>query len=172
LRAFGPPPYIGLTWGAGLTPEEQKAFPDRPIWVKRAPLTELGELLRGLRASVVILQRKPDARDVAAFGGALGRPALDASDCNDDLRDAVALLSLLDDYIGVSNTNMHLMAGLAGKRARVLVQSPPEWRWAMRGEKSPWFPAFELYRQGSDWSWNEALQRLRPDLESTYKLAS
>src|SRR5207344_2517932 len=34
LRAFGPPPYIGLTWGAGLTLEEQKAFQDRAIWVK------------------------------------------------------------------------------------------------------------------------------------------
>jgi tetratricopeptide (TPR) repeat protein len=169
LRAFGPPPYIGLTWGAGLTAEEQKAFQDRPIWVKRAPLTELGELLRGLRATVVILQRKPDARDVAAFGGALGRPALDASDCNEDLRDAIALLSLLDDYIGVSNTNMHLIAGLAGKRARVLVQSPAEWRWEMTGEKSPWFPGFEIYRQGSDRAWNEALQRLRADLESAYK---
>jgi tetratricopeptide (TPR) repeat protein len=172
LRAFGPPPYIGLTWGAGLTLEEQKAFQDRPIWVKRAPLTELGELLRGLRASLVILQRKPDAHDVAAFRGALGRPALDASDCNDDLRDAIALLSLLDDYIGVSNTNMHLMAGLTGKRARVLVQSPPEWRWAMRGDESPWFPAFRLYRQAPDWSWQEALERVKADLETSYKSAA
>jgi hypothetical protein len=140
--------------------------------VKRVPPAELGELLRGLHASVLILQRKPEAQDVAAFGGALGRPALDASDCNDDLRDALALLSLLDDYIGVSNTNMHLMAGLAAKRARVLVQSPPEWRWGMVGEKSPWFPQFDLYRQARDQSWSEALQRLRTDLENAYELAS
>jgi tetratricopeptide (TPR) repeat protein len=171
LRAFGPPPYIGVTWGAGLTVEEQKSFQDRAIWVKRVPPAELGELMRGLRASVVLLQRKPDAQDVAAFCGALGRPALDASDCNDDLRDAIALLSLLEDYVGVSNTNMHLMAGLTGKRARVLVQSPPEWRWAMAGEESPWFPGFKLYRQARDRSWNEPLHRLRADLESAYKLA-
>ena len=169
LRAFGPPPYIGVTWGAGLTAEERKSYQDRAIWVKRVPPAELGQVLSGLRASVLILQRKPDTQDVQAFCGALGRPALDASDSNDDLRDAVALLSLLDDYIGVSNTNMHLMAGLTGKRARVLVQSPPEWRWAMRGDESPWFPAFRLYRQAPDWSWKQAWERVKADLETSYK---
>jgi tetratricopeptide (TPR) repeat protein len=170
LRAFGPPPYLGVSWGAGLTPEEQKAFSGIPIWVKRAPPAELGEALRGLRASVIVLQRKPDAQDAAAFISALGRPALDASDCNDDLQDAIALLSLLDEYVGVSNTNMHLMAGLAGKRARVLVQSPAEWRWGMTEEKSAWFPEFALYRQASDRSWRKAIGRLRADLETLYKL--
>jgi tetratricopeptide (TPR) repeat protein len=169
LRAFGPPPYIGLTWGAGLTAEEQKAFRDRAIWVKRVPPAELGELMRGLRASVVILQRKPDAQDVAAFLAALGRPALDAAGSNDDLREAVALLSLLDEYVGVSNTNMHLLAGLEGKRARVLTQAPAEWRWGMVGETSPWFPGFKLYRQGPDRTWSEALRALRSDLEEVYR---
>jgi tetratricopeptide (TPR) repeat protein len=165
LRAFGPPPYVGVTWRGGLVSDEQLRFPDIPVWVKRAPVEELGRLLRPMKATVVILQRRPDPQDLAQFRAALGRDALDASDTNDDLRDALALLSLLDEYIGVSNTNMHLLAGLTGKRARVLLQMPPEWRWGKAGDESPWFPGFNLYRQDTGKSWDAALDRLKRDLQ-------
>lgn len=164
LRAFGAPPYIGVTWRGGLLADEQLRFRDTAIWVKRAPAEELGRLLRPMKATVVILQRRPDPQDLAQFRSALGRDALDAADSNDDLRDALALLSLLDEYIGVSNTNMHLLAGLRGKRARVLLQMPPEWRWGRAGDESPWFPGFPLYRQDAARSWEKALDRLKSDL--------
>ena len=63
-----------------------------------------------------------------------------------------AVLSLIDEYVGVSNTNMHIRAGL-GKTARVLVPFPPEFRWMNAGSESPWFPGFRIYRQppGRDW---------------------
>jgi len=166
LRAFGPPPYVGVTWRAGLLPEEQKPFRDLPIWLKRTPVDDIGRLLRPLHATIVILQRRPDPQDLERFRGALGRDALDASDTNDDLREALALLSLLDEYIGPSNTNMHLLSGLAGKRARVLLQNPPEWRWGKTGNSSVWFPGFELYRATQQSSWVEAFERLAKDLAS------
>jgi tetratricopeptide (TPR) repeat protein len=169
LREFGPPPYIGVTWRAGLVPEEQKELAGKAIWVKRAPIEELGELLGALPASVVILQRKPAAADRASFLAALGREALDASDANDDLRDALALLSLLDEYVGVSNTNMHLLAGLADRRARVLLQQPPEWRWGRAGNSSVWFPGFQLYRATQQSSWSEAMEQLASDLNNSLK---
>lgn len=46
---------------------------------------------------------------------------------NEDREDLLALLALLDDYVGVSNTNMHLLGSL-GKTARVLVPNPPDWK--------------------------------------------
>jgi tetratricopeptide (TPR) repeat protein len=165
LRAFGPPPYVGVTWRAGLLPEEQLNFRDKLIWRKRTPADELGRLLRPAKSTVVILQRKPDPQDMQQFLAALGREALDASDTNDDLRDALALLSLLDEYIGPSNTNMHLLCGLAGRRARVLLQMPPEWRWGKSGDESPWFPGFALYRQDTANSWDAAFERLKRDLQ-------
>jgi hypothetical protein len=111
----------------------------------------------------VVLQRVPKPEDVASFSKALGRPWLDWSGLNDDLQDALAGLSLLDDYVGVSNTNMHLLAGI-GKTARVLVPHPAEWRWMAAGDESPWFPGFRIYRQSRDNTWNEALARLKEDL--------
>jgi hypothetical protein len=82
---------------------------------------------------------------------------------NEDLEEMLALLAALDEYLGVSNTNMHLRAG-SGKTARVLVPWPAEWRWMAAGDASPWFPGFRVYRQQADGDWNAALTRLRGDL--------
>ena len=72
-------------------------------------------------------------------------------------------LAALDEYVGVSNANMHLLAGI-GKTARVLVPYPGEWRWMRRAGPSPWFPNFSLYRQPQSRDWSGALQELRGDL--------
>jgi hypothetical protein len=78
---------------------------------------------------------------------------------NDDLEDALALLDVLDDYVGVSNTNTHLRAAL-GKTAQVLVPFPPEWRWGTAGDESPWFPGFRVLRQTPQRTWDAALAGL------------
>lgn len=161
LRQFGPPPYVGVTWRAGLLPDERQA--DALALRKEVPPAELGAALRPLKASVVSLQRKPAPRDYEQFRSALGRPALDLCTVNDDLRDAIAVLSLLDEYVGLSNTNTHLRAGCSGRTARVLVPSAAEWRWGLEGRHSPWFPEFTLYRETV--GWRPTLERLTSDLQ-------
>ena len=83
----------------------------------------------------------------------------------------LALLSLVDEYIGVSNTNMHLRAAV-GRTARVLVPRPAEWRWMARGASSPWFPGFSVYRQTLDGIWGGALASLRADLTAAVRTAN
>ena len=85
-------------------------------------------------------------------GAALASRVHDLAAANDDLEDALALVSLLDRHACVSNTNVHLAAA-AGAKVDVLVAFPPEWRWGASGA-SPWFPSFEVHRQlpGGDWS--------------------
>jgi hypothetical protein len=163
LRDCGPPPYIGVTWRAGALPEERK---QQGVFylVKEVPPEELGAALRTVNATFCVVQRRPTADDQQRFAAALGRPALDLSAMNDDLRDALALLSVLDDYVGVSNTNTHLRAGCPGKVARVLVASNPEWRWGVHGARSPWFPNFSVYRQDRRAGWPPALETLRREL--------
>jgi Flp pilus assembly protein TadD len=157
LAACGKPPYVGVTWRAGL---ERKG---RVVLAKTLEPAVLGRALAGLGATFVSLQRNPRAGELDAFAAAAGRPLHDAAFANDELEDALALLDLLDEYAGVSNTNTHLRAGL-GKPSRVLVPWPPEWRWLERGERSPWFTATPLYRQAPGGSWDEALARLAADL--------
>ena len=156
LATLGPPPYVGVTWRAGSQGSELVLY-------KESPLTAVAQALRDIPATVLILQRHPLEGEVTAFSQALGRPVHDLSALNEDLEQVLALLALIDDYIGVSNTNMHLRAGV-GKTARVLVPAPPEWRWMAEGKESPWFPGFSVYRQGYDGDWTKAFAELVKDL--------
>jgi len=169
LRGFGPPPYIAVTWRAGFLPDEPK--PEGVLYfAKHLPVELLGDVLRPVNARVIVVQRRPQADDLRRLAEALGREALDLSAMNDDLRDAVALLSLVDEYVGVSNTNLHVRAGLEKSTARVMVFTPAEWRWGLQGSSTPWFPNFVLYRASAGRDWSNALSRLRSDLEASAAL--
>ncbi len=159
LANLGAPPYIGVTWRAG-----NKTMAH--VLYKECPLTPIAHMLKDVPGTVIVLQRLPTDGEIDAFSRALGRPAHDLSALNDDLESILALLSLIDEYVGVSNTNMHLRAGV-GKTARVLVPSPPEWRWMAEGKESPWFPGFTVYRQGYDGDWGGTFGELADDLRSS-----
>ena len=161
LAALGPPPYVGITWRAGTAPEAQSSV----SWLlyKTVPLERLAQAMRGAPGTFLALQRHPAAGEIAALARALGRPVHDMSDLNEALEGMLALLSVIDDYIGVSNTNMHLRAAV-GKTARVLIPAPAEWRWLQSGRASPWFPGFSLYRQSLQGDWSRALNALERDL--------
>lgn len=161
LREAGPPPYIGITWRAGTIAREQLGAD----WVlsKELPIEALGAALRACHGTLIALQRHPAPSEINSLAAACGRPVADCTDLNEDLEDMLALLELLDDYVGVSNTNMHLRAA-AGRTARVLVPNPAEWRWMQRGRSSPWFPGFRIYRQSLQGEWLPALNALARDL--------
>ena len=146
LEALGARPWIGVTWRAG---------DPAGVYYKTLPVEPLFAALAPLEGTVVAIQRKPEDEELRKAATALGRGVHDLSRANDDLEDALALVSLLDRPIGVSSTNMHL-AALAGKVADVLVPFPPEWRWRL-GEASEWFPGFRLHRQTVDGDWSPAL---------------
>ncbi len=69
----------------------------------------------------------------------------------------LALLALVDEYVGVSNANTHLRAGLGGSM-QVLVPHPPEWRWGVAAEA--WFPTMRAYRQPAG-GWAPVLKALK-----------
>ncbi len=160
LAAAGPPPYFGVTWRAGTPPALQQA-----TWVlnKEIEIAHLGQAFKGLSGTFIALQRKPGPGELDLLSAAIGRPVHDFCDLNETLEDMLALLALIDEYVGVSNTNMHLRAGV-GKNARVLVPQPAEWRWLVTGDHSPWFPDFLIYRQGTNGDWRPAMTRLAADL--------
>lgn len=161
LAEMGPAPYIGVTWQGGLPADRFDALRRRVLF-KRIEPASLSAALAAVSGTIVVVQRRPAAEDLAAFGPR----ALDLSAANDDLEDMLALMTVLDEYIGVSNTNMHLRAGLGGG-AKVLVPLPAEWRWQAAGAESPWFAGSAIYRQLRGGSWDDALARLARDLGAT-----
>jgi Tfp pilus assembly protein PilF len=164
LAALGPAPYLGVTWRAGTDVLRSREFGnDSRVLMKELPTAELGAALRGFRGTVLALQRNLVPEELGAFSAALGAQAHDLSSVGQDLHELLALLSQLDDYVGVSSTNMHLLAGLGGT-ARVLLPYPPEWRWMRLDGPSPWFPGFAVYREPRQRGWQPPLEQLRRDL--------
>lgn len=149
LAALGTAPYVALTWRAGSV---TAGGPSRTL-SKDLPPASLGQRLRARRATWISVQRLPAAGEREALSAALGAPVHDASRANAELEDILALISVVDDYVGVSNTNTHLRAGTGGPM-RVLVPHPPEWRWGLSGERSPWFPTAIVERQQIDGRWD------------------
>ena len=154
LAAFGPAPYVALTWRAGIQ--------DGKSLSKTIPSAALAEAIAKVPGTLISIQRQPMAGETEELARQIGRPLHDMSALNDNLARMLAALALFDDYIGVSNTNMHLRAGL-GLPARVLLPYPPEFRWLATGERSPWFPEFQIYRAESS-GWNAAMAKLKADL--------
>jgi len=151
LRAYGPPPYVGVTWQGGTNPLREKDGPRKRLLDKSIPIDALAAWLPP-GATVVSLQRKPLLGEVSQLAQAVGRPVLDAAMFNDDLEAMLGLLSLLDHYYSVSNANVHLAASL-GLPCTIFVPQPPEWRWLIAGDSSPWFPGMRIVRQrpGGEW---------------------
>jgi hypothetical protein len=164
LAQTGKPPYVGLTWRGGTPPREQRLV----IWAlyKEIGIQPLAAALQDTPGTFIALQRNPAPGELAAFSAALGRPVHDFTALNEDLEDMLALLALLDEYVAVSNTNVHLRAS-AGRAARVLVPCPADWRWMDAGRASPWFPGSVIYRQTPRGEWRGALADLKRDLAQT-----
>lgn len=161
LAQAGPGPFVGVTWWAG-TQQSAGGAGDRLAY-RDVPLQALAGVVRASGGTAVVLQRNPKPEELAELSAIVGREIIDMSALNDDLEGMLALLSCIDDYIGVDNTNMHLSAGL-GRPCRILVPHPPEWRMMTTGAQSPWFPGFTLYRQDISGDWQAALMRLEVDL--------
>ena len=152
---------LGVTWRAGLAPVPGQ----RKTLFKQIDLDLLANSIKDWNGAIVVLQRAPAAGEIEQLRANVSCPVYDLSEYNNDLESMLALLDELDEYVGVSNANMHLMAGL-GKTARVLIPSPAEWRWMAGGDESPWFPGFKLYRELIDGGWGQAMVALEHDLSS------
>ena len=159
LQKIGPPPYIGLTYRAGQREEG--------LLYKEIELERLINSLCSLDATFINLQRNIEEGENERIAEKFRGQVADLSYLNDNLEDMLAIMLHLDEYIGVSNTNMHLRLAV-GKTSRVLVTYPSEYRWMQSGMKSPWFPNFDLYRQLRNLSWEPALLSLKADLKRIY----
>lgn len=160
-------PRIRLTWRAGVAQPKADAHGNR--WLsKTISLTALVALLVPLDVDVVILQRKPQLDELAWVQAQLGSSrCMDASAFDQDLSELMALLSTLDGLVGVSNTNVHLMAAL-GKGGDILVPAPSEFRWQETGSVSSGFVNFRVWRQDQDGDWAPALAALQAGLKAKY----
>lgn len=161
-------PRLGIAWRAGTARLPQPDHQQQRVLFKSVPLDALLDVLAPLPVDLVILQRQASSDELAYVTERVGaNRVLDASRDDNDLPDLLALLSLLDGLVGVSNTNVHLAAGL-DKLLYTLVPLPYEFRWQTRGNTSPWFPGSKVYRQQREGGWEAPLRQLQSDLQQRF----
>jgi hypothetical protein len=84
---------------------------------------------------------------------------------SDDLEDAAAIVAQLDLVITVDTAIAHL-GGVMGKTVWMLVADPPDFRWGLEGEATPWYPTLRLFRQPAPGDWATPVARMADALRA------
>jgi hypothetical protein len=162
-----PRPYIGLTWAAGTQKQSNRLHDLWSLLSKTIPVDVLGKSLNGVCGTFFVIQRNVSDIDLLELEECLGHKAIDLSTFTADLKTVSALLSLMDEYICVPNTHMHLRVAI-NRPCHILVPSPPEWRLLEAGDESIWYPGCKVYRQEYAGNWIKGLSRIRQYLLEKY----
>ena len=145
-------PRIGLVWAG--RPEHRRDR-DRSLALSAlAPLSIAGATFFSLQKGPAAAQAKspPPGMVLHDLGDELG-----------DFADTAAAMSALDLIITVDTSTAHL-AGAIGRPVWVLLAQPPDWRWFLDREDSPWYPTARLFRQPSRGEWKPVVERVAAEL--------
>lgn len=161
-------PRVGIAWAG--RPEHRR---DRHRSLR---IEQLEPILRVPGVRFVALQKGPAA--VTAPPDVPGLEWEDLGRESNELDDALAILDRLDLLVCVDTALAH-MAGALGKPAWVLIADPPDFRWMLDREDTPWYPTLRLFRQSAPGNWEpaiakvaEAMDRWRREARDTREVAA
>lgn len=80
-----------------------------------------------------------------------------------NFEDTAKILRLADLTITVDTAVLHL-AGSLGCRVWGLISTPPDWRWGLTADTTPWYPSALLWRQHPPGNWSLVFDRLAEQL--------
>ena len=154
---------VGIVW-AGRPDQPRDRFRSTALqqWL---PLLRLSDIrcfsLQKGAAEAQIADLPPDVR-VDALGPLF-----------EDLDDLVAAIDRMDLVVSVCTGPAHL-AGALGKPVWIVVSEPPDMRWMIGRDDSPWYPTMRIFRQPARGDWDaviadvaDRLSRLRDGRCST-----
>jgi hypothetical protein len=148
LRATGERPWIGLSWRGGLHKTGRS--------MRSIPLASLKPLMKAAPASWASLQHDAAPAESEQMESATGMRLARWERIGFDLDETAALMMALDVVISVCSTVVHL-AGALGRPTWVLAPFAPAWRYQLRGETMPWYPASRIFRQSTPGDWSTVL---------------
>lgn len=152
---------VGLVW---------QGNPDRRVdqgrSIRLATLAPLGQL-PGVR--LISLQKGAGSEQLSEVGPWIEVPGPEVDAGPDAFLDTAAIMANLDLVITTDTAAAHL-AGALGRPVWLLLKDPPEWRWLLHREDSPWYPTMRLFRQKADPfcedPWQPVLSRVAAELRS------
>ena len=87
-----------------------------------------------------------------------------------DIDGLSSLIQACDTVITIDNVTCQL-AGALGKETHILLSFDPWWLWMIEGNKSPWHPSLNLYRQEKIDDWSGAFKKLKTEFKMIDKLS-
>lgn len=152
-----PKPWVGIAWKGGIPQTNTVA---RSMSLSEfAPIINAGGTVFSLAYQDVDLEV---ARwNVENHSQVITPPLKNAGDYENTL----AFISCMDHVVTVTTTVVHA-CGAMGKKAQVLVNALPQWRYVYGGDSLIWYPedSVRLYRQAKgETSWGPAIKRLSED---------
>ncbi len=146
-------PRVGLAWSGEA---------DSPIDPWRS--ISLERLAAALPEGIDYLSLQQQVRDTDQTA-LHARPALrHFGSALHSMADTAALCDQVDLVVSVDTSVAHL-AGALGKPVWILLPNPPpDFRYLLAGDKTPWYDSARLLRQGPDRRWEPVLERLRTEL--------
>lgn len=142
---------VGLVWSGSNTHnnDDQRSIP-----------VQLLEPLLHLNASFHCLQNEIRTQDLVALDS-LNNIHVYTNDLH-DFTDTAALLATMDIVISVDTSVAHL-AGAMHKPLCLLLPSPPDFRWLLARDDSPWYPTATLFRNHAQ-DWTQVIQLVKEHL--------
>jgi Flp pilus assembly protein TadD len=151
---------VGLVWSGN--PDNVSLLYKSCLLQTFSPLAELDD--------VTFYSLQKGAAAIQAKNPPHGMKLTDYSEKINDFADTAALIQHLDLVISVDTAVAHL-AGALGKIVWTLLPYPPDWRWMLDREDSPWYPSMRLFRQSSPGDWEPVIARIRNELEKLLSFA-
>lgn len=108
------------------------------------------------------LQKGPPSKQIEETPAG---PITDLSPMLGSFDDTAAALDAMDLLITVDTSVCHL-AGAMAKPVWTLLPSPPDWRWLLGRNDTPWYPSMKLYRQTTPREWSDVIARVAVDLKT------
>jgi hypothetical protein len=150
--------HVGLVWAG-----RSDLWDDRKRSIGLAALAPLGNI----EGAAFYGLQKGDAALQAAHPPA-GMRFVDCGPHLRDFSDTAALIANLDLVVSVDTSVAHL-AGAMGLATWLLLPKPPDWRWLLEREDSPWYPTMRLFRQETPGDWSGVALRVAQALRTISK---
>lgn len=144
---------VGLVWAGN--PDHRR---DHCRSLSLAALAPLGQI-DGIR--FYSLQKGAAAAEAATPPA--GMRLIDLAPELNDFATTAAVIANLDLVITVDTSVAHL-AGAMGRPVWTLIYAPPDWRWLLERDDSPWYPTMRLFRREIAGEWQPVIERIEQAL--------